>query len=344
MVDNTFNELFPTVVNSTLLQAVASEDLDSIPDEFTDEERFVVASVRATARRTDLALMCAFVYSEAPSNDTAAFGFKRIVHMQDGHGVIQGCIIVTNQDANNGMKRSAEDIAPENLMKEIEECGLGERCAMIWDPNARSATIYSGGVSDPDRHFRYVISSGDTNLTLEDVRIALDRTYNENLKNPSSHTIRLWSRKKLIDRAEDEIERHIKGQLTMFFAGHSRQIKILSQVNTDAGRADLIFLQKVAAVGQCMVGVLELKVLRGPAAADESHTEEGLRQGYYYREDLDLPFAILALFDVAVPPSDDLVALLANQLSEHVSKVVVIRYPIYDSPKNWRKAVASSPT
>ena len=93
---------------------------------------------------------------------------------------------------------------------------------------------------------------------------ALDLTYNENLKNPSAHTIRLWTKEGLISKAEDEIERHIKGQLTMFFLGHQRRVKILSQTNTNAGRADLIFLQNFSPVAPSMMGVLELKVLRGP--------------------------------------------------------------------------------
>ena len=84
------------------------------------------------------------------------------------------------------------------------------------------------------------------------------------------------------------------------------------------------------------MGVLELKVLRGPAAKDSEATTEGLSQGYYYRKDLGLPFATLALFDVANPPSDDAAPLLTGQSALHVAEVRVKRYPMYDSPKAWR--------
>jgi len=59
-----------------------------------------------------------------------------------------------------------------------------------------------------------------------------------------------------------------------------------------------------------MLGVLELKVLRGPAPEDKEATREGLSQAYFYRRDLELPFATLALFDVAEPPSNEVAPLL----------------------------------
>ena len=341
MADNSLEELSNDVLKRGLLRAVASENLDAIPDEFSDQDRFIVSGIRAAAGRADVPAMCAFVYSEAPSSETVQFGFVRIAHMQDGHGSIEGCIIATNQDANNGMRRPCKLRTPEEIMNELEELGFGERCTVIWDPSARVATTYPNGVSASDKNVRNVIDSSDADLSQDEVCIALDRTYNENLKNPSAHTIKLWSGNNLIHRAEDEIERHIKGQLTMFFAGHQRRIKILSQINTNAGRADLIFLQRLTARGPCMIGVLELKVLRGPEAKDKKDTEEGLSQGYYYRNDLNLPFAILALFDVAVPPSNNVAVLLDNQLPEHLESVRVSRYPIYNSPKAWRDAQGS---
>ena len=195
-----------------LLQAVASEDLDVIPDEFSDQKRFILSGIRAAARRADVSAMCAFVYSEAPSPETVQFEFSRIAHMQDGHGSIGGCIIATNQDANNGMYRSCQSCTPAEIMDEIEELGFGERCAVIWDPNVRAATIYPDGVLVSDSHVRNVIASRDADISQDEVCVALDHAYNENLNNPGGHTIRLWSsQNELIHRAEDEIERHLKG-------------------------------------------------------------------------------------------------------------------------------------
>ena len=87
-----------------------------------------------------------------------------------------------------------------------------------------------------------------------------------------------------------------------------------------------------------MMGVLELKVLRGPESKNKKDTEEGLSQGYYYRFDLGLPFATLALFDVDVPPLSEKEALLDGQDPKHVTEVQVRYYPIYNSPKAWRNA------
>jgi hypothetical protein len=85
-----------------------------------------------------------------------------------------------------------------------------------------------------------------------------------------------------------------------------------------------------------MVGVLELKVLRGPVNADYKIATEGLAQGYYYRRDLELPFATLALYDVNNPPTHDTGPLIQDQDSDHVAIVRVKRYPIYNSPQAWR--------
>ena len=338
MTDINLEDLSDDVFKRDLLRAVVSENIDAIPDEFSDQERFILGSIRAAAGRVDVSAMCAFFYSEASSPETAPFGFSRIAHMQDRHGRIGGCIIATNQDANNGMSRLCQSCTPAEIMNEIEGLGFGERCAVIWDPNVRAATIYPAGVSASDTHVRKTIASHDADLSQDDVCAALDQTYNENLKNPSAHTIKLWSKNELIERAEDEIERHIKGQLTMFFVGSQRLIKILSQTNTTAGRTDLIFLQKSPQGGPCMMGVLELKVLRGSEERNKRDTEEGLAQGYFYRFELWLPFATLALLMSLSPLRDDVKSLLEGQKSEHIAEVRVRRYPIYDTPKAWRDA------
>ena len=338
MGDEDLDQLSPDVLKAGLLRAVASENLDDIPDDLPERARFVVAGVRVVATRADLHKLCVFVYSEASRVDTEHLDFTRIAHMQDGHGEIDGCIVATNQDANNGMRRAGGLQAPDQVMKELEGLGFGGRCTMIWDPAVRVATIYPAGVSNFDNNSRHRITSTEADLTETEVSAALDQTYNENLKNPSAHTINIWKEGQLVERAEDEIERHIKGQLTMYFVGKARRVKILSQVNTDAGRTDLIFLQRVTELGPNMVGVVELKVLRGPEAKNKKDTEEGLSQGYFYRDDLGLPFAILAMFDVAKPPSDSLDNLLDGQCREHLDRVHVKRYPIYNTPKAWRDA------
>ena len=338
MNDSTPEQPLSDVLNIHLLRVVTDENFEDIPDEFSDEQRFIVASIRAVAKRTDVHSICAFVYSEAAASETRNFGFQRIAHMQDGYGNIGGNIIVTNQTANNGMYRPCQSNTPDNVMDELETLSFGERCTVIWDPIQRVATIYPLGVLNFDKYVRNTISYKDTDLNQGDILEALDLTYSSNLKNPSGHTIKMWSGNKLVERAEEELERHLKGQLTMYFAGHQRRIIIHVQTNTTAGRADLIFLQKLSTGGPNMAGVLELKVLRGPEGKDKKVTKEGLSQGFYYRNDLGLPFAILALYDVAESPSDNVNVLLDSQCQRHLEQVEVRRYPIYDSPKAWRDA------
>lgn len=336
MADGDLDQLGAEALNTQLLAAVASENLDTIPDDFSDIARFVIGSIRAAARRTDLQAMCAFVYSEAAGPETKAHGFARVAHMQDGHGAFGGSLVATNRDANNGMLRACSQVEPSAIMDEIDALGLSDRCAVIWDAAERVATIYPSGVANLDDHMRNVIGTSDADVTQDEVCAALDQIYNENLCNPSGKTAKLWVSGKLISAAEDELERHIKGQLTTFFAGHKRRVKILPQTSMTAGRADLIFLQRSTGTGPRMVGVLELKVLRGPALADHKAATEGLSQGYYYRRDLELPFATLALYDVNDPPTHDIDPLVQNQLAEHVAVVRVKRYPIYNSPQAWR--------
>ena len=296
----------------------------------------MINSIRAAARRSDLSAMCAFVYSEAPRPDTIELGFARIAHIQDGHGELAGYIVATNQDVHNGMSKLCSHASPNRIMEELEEFSLDDRYTVIWDPGTNVATIYPFGVASPDDYVRKPISVVDTDLTREEVNAALKIAYEENLKTPSAHTAKLWVKLTLVERAEDELERHIKGQLTAFFLGRQRPIKILNQTNTDVGRCDLLFMQRRPARGPTVMGVVELKVLRGPETKNNADTREGLSQGYQYRKDLGLPFAILALFDVAIPPSGDLAAVLSGQPSEHLETVLVVRFPIYNSPRAWR--------
>ena len=344
MADASANPTLPDRFRDELLALVATQDLDAIPDEVDPTERFVINSIRAATRRQDLSAMCAFVYSEAPRPDTIELGFTRIAHMQDGYGELAGYIVATNQDANNGMSRLCNQPLPDRIMEELEELSLHDRCTVIWDPDRSVATIYPFGVASPDVHVRKPVSVVDADLSRDEVKSALQITYEENLKTPSARTAKIWAKLTLVERAEDEFERHIKGQLTMFFLGRQRPIKILSQTHTDVGRCDLIFLQRRPTGGPTMMGVLELKVLRGPQANDTADTAEGLSQGYHYHRELGLPFAILALFDVSNSPTDDLTNVLASQPSEYVQAVLVVRLPIYKSPRAWRDSTVAPNT
>src|SRR5690349_19201473 len=105
MADDSFDRLPPKALNASILKAVASENIDTIPDDFSDSARFVLGSIRAVGRRTDLDAICAFVYSDAASPETNGRHFIRVAHMQDGYGAISGSLVVTNREANNGMTR-----------------------------------------------------------------------------------------------------------------------------------------------------------------------------------------------------------------------------------------------
>jgi hypothetical protein len=226
-------------------------------------------------------------------------------------------------------------------MDDLESMGFGSKWTLIWDGHNNAATFYPDGTTGDPEHTRYVIRPSAGTLTQDEVCEALNTAYNDNLKNPSAHTVRLWVKGQLVQTAEEEIERHLKGQLNLYFAAKSQRVKIIPQTNTNVGRTDLIFLQRPATGGSGgpqMVGVLELKVLRGPQKADWSVAQEGLSQGFYYRNDLQLPFATLALYDVGNPPSPDIAPLLANQDSKHASVVRARRFPIYQTAKEWRDA------
>lgn len=341
MVETLSDQLSSSALQETILDAVASESLNQIELEFDDHSRFVIAAVRAVARR-DNSGFCTLVYSEAPMPEGRPLGFDRISHMQDGHGKLTGSVILTSRDANNGACKPATENTIDGLMNELEQLGLTDRLTVIWDEAARIATVYPEGIGSETNHARFEVSSDDPEITQDDVCEALDKAYEDNLKNPSGGTAKLWTKGKLISRAEEEIEGHLKGQLAMYYAGQKRPVQVISQTNTNAGRTDLLLIQKPSSEAPPQLsGVVELKVLRGPESADWKSTQEGLSQGFHYCNSLGLPFATLALYDVAEPPSDDLQSLLKEQNEEYLAQVRTRRFPIYNSPKEWRKAQAA---
>ncbi|MDQ0466737.1 hypothetical protein QO010_004533 [Caulobacter ginsengisoli] len=338
MAETLAEQLNGSALKEMLLQAVAAEDLDHIPLDFDDQARFILSAVRAVAHREEACDLCALIYSDAPLADGAQGGFARIVHMQDGHGSMSGKMVLTGRDANNGSCHPLSDKTILAAIEQIEAAGFGSRATILWDGVARSATVYPEGVSGDAIHQRFLVPVSDDDLTQDDLCEVLNIAYDDNLKNPSGGTVNLWTKGKLVSKAEDEIEKVLKGQIGMYFLGKSRPVKVLRQTNTAAGRTDLILTQKPPSGGLRLVGVLELKVLRGPETADHAATEEGLSQGHFYREDIHVPFATLALYDVGNPPSGDTAPLLIGQNPDHLATVRVRRFPIYNSPSAWRKA------
>ncbi len=338
MDDPLSERLKGTALKEAVLGAVAADGLDRIPPDFDDTARFVICAVRAVATRPDARDLSLFVYSAAPLSDGKLHRFTRVMHMQDGLGEVAGMVILTGRDANNGAARAFEGRPLESLIDDLEEIGLDRRATVIWDPAARTATVYPDGTREDQVHVRFAVPAVAEDLTQDEVCVALDAAYNENLKNPSARTVRLWIKGKLVDTAEDEIERHIKGQMTVFFLGRRRPIRVLSQTNTAAGRTDLMFFQQEPPGGPRLCGVLELKVLRGPPAVDLEVTAEGLSQGYHYRAELELPFSTLALYDVTTAPSAETAPLLAAQNPDHLNMVRVRRFPLFSAPKAWRDA------
>lgn len=340
MAESLADKLTGSALKAALLQTVATEDLDQIPPDFDDQARFVICAVRAVARRIEQCQLCVFIYSEAPMAEGRPRGFTRIAHMQDGHGVVAGMTILTSRDANNGACKSLSNCTVVDLMNELEQLNFDTRIAVIWDGEARSATVYPEGIVNETNHIRFLVPHSDEELTQDDVCDALNTAYNDNLKNPSGHTAKLWCKGKLVSTAEDEIERHLKGQIALYFAGKARPVRVLSQTNTSAGRTDLILIQKPPCGGPRLSGVVELKVLRGPPGADRDATTEGLSQGFSYREEVGVPFSTLALYDVSETPNGDTGPLLSGQNPAHVAAVRVRRFAIYNSPKAWRDAGA----
>lgn len=338
MPETLAEQLHGSTLKDSILQYVAAEGFDEIEPDFNDHARFVIAAVRAVARRQNCGL-CVLIYSEAPMPEGKPLGFERISHMQEGHGEVAQSIVLTSRDANNGaaLKVSSPDL--EALLNCVDNVGFEKRISLIWDEAARVATVYPEGIENQTNHVRFTIPLNDVDLTQDDVCEVLNAAYDLNLKNPSGHTAHLWRKGVLVPSAEDEIERHLKGQMDMHFAGQNRPVRVHSQMNTGAGRTDLVLLQRAPTGGPPRaIGVVELKVLRGAEKADWDATKEGLSQGFYYKNDLHLPFATLALYDVKDQPSDDLGPLLKGQEPKHLAEVRVRLFPIYGSPKKWRDA------
>lgn len=338
MAETVVNKLTGSSLKSAVLAAVATEDIDHIPEDLDDDARFVICAVRAVAHRSETCPLCVFVFSSAPSAEGKPLGFARIAHMQEGHGDLTNMIVLTSRDANNGFSRAVAQPSVAEAMTELETLALDNRLTVFWDGVARVATVYPEGIAQETQHARFYVPQSDSDLTQSEVCAALDLAYDDNLKNPSGGTAHLWNKGKLVGTAEEEIERHLKGQLALYFAGQKRPIRLWRQTNTSAGRTDLIFIQKPAAGNPRLSGVLELKVLRGPQSTDWDVTKEGLSQGYHYRDTVQLPFATLALYDVNATPSDDVAPLLAGQDANHVAVVLTRRFPIFSSPKAWRDA------
>lgn len=341
MSDSLADQLLVSASKEVLLRAVAAEDMDHIPPEFDDPARFLICAIRAVAKRASPCDVCAFVYSDAPRTDGQEHGFVRIAHMQDGCGDLNNRIVLTSRDSNNGYERQATIGTIVGLFEEIEQLALDTRMTVIWDGQSRVATYYPAGLASDTIHTRFVIPCDEGDLSQDEVCTALDIIYRDNLSNPSGRTLKLWSQGKLIKAAEDEIERQIKGQMYTYFAGQSKPIKVLGQTHTTAGRYDLMLAQRQQNGKFQLLGVIELKVLRGPQNDDIKVTEAGLSQAYHYRNELELSFATLALFDVKADLSTDVEVLIRDQPLEHVAQVRVRHFPIYNSPKAWREAQAA---
>lgn len=338
MPDANETRLSHSSLKTHILEAVAVEDIDQIPPDFDDAARFVICAVRAIARRPVAAGLCCFVYSEAPLPDGKPHGFSRVAHMQDGHGDLDGSAVLTSRDANNGALRALENPTILRLMDLLEECGLRDRLTVFWDGGARSATVYPNGIADDLEYIRFVVPIANDDVTQDDVCEFLNLAYNDNLKNPSGHTIKLWRDSKLIVQAEDEIERHLRGQMAIHFAGRPKRVKVLHQMSTTAGRTDLVLVQIPPGKKPELLGVIELKVLRGPAGDDLKVVIKGLSQAFEYRDDIKMPFATLALYDVTANPTADMSAIEPSLDANQKNLVRIRRFPIFNSPEAWRQS------
>jgi hypothetical protein len=338
MTDSFEIDLEDSTLNASTLAEVVADKLDRIPTDFDDQSRFLLAATRAAATRAFGSGFCVFVYSECATNEAMGKDFQRVAHMQDGYGEIIDSMTLTNRDANNGMCRILNASDPAGIFSELEAAGFGAHCTVVWDATHRTASFYPDGVGDDSRMERFIVPA-DKELSQDEVCAVLDEAYEDNLKNPSGGTIRLWKKGDLVERAEEVIESHLRGQLSMYFRGQKRPVMVQAQIPTPAGRTDLMFLQRPLQGGAPTAqGVLELKVLRGPEKNDKNDTAEGLSQGYQYRSAFHLPFATLALFDVTKSPSNDPDPLLLGQKQLHLDHVRVRRFALFDSPKAWRDA------
>lgn len=338
MTENVEIDLDGSTLDASLLKSVVLKEIDQIPSDFDDQRRFLLAATRAAATRPYDKGFCIFIYSECAANEAGEQGFQRIAHIQDGYGELISNFVLTNRDANNGMRREFSATDPAEIFTELESTGFGGHCTVVWDASCRTASFYPNGVEDDSEMERFIVPA-DKELSQDEVCAVLDEAYRDNLNNPSGGTIKLWKKNSLIPRAEEVIESHLRGQISMFFRAQKRPIIVQAQVPTQAGRTDLMFLQRtLKGDGPTVQGVLELKVLRGPVSKDKKDTADGLKQGFEYRSAWECPFATLALFDVTQPPSDDLTLVLKGQPKKYLNEVRVRRFALYGSPAAWRNA------
>ena len=327
-----------TIVSNrvALMALVAAQDLNALPEDLPEESRFLVSSIRAVARRE--CEFTVFVASNAPAVEGEGLGCAKVFHMQDGYGDLNRALVLAARDVNNGTFKPLICSNAAEACVAIEALNLGDRNTVVWDGNHRVATHYPRGVGVADEHTRLLVPSGGGEITQDDVKAALDRLYNDDLKTPAGHTIKLWSDSGIVQRPEGEIERYLKVGLGSFFAGRERAVFLLAQTPTTAGRTDVILLQRSNSGGPQMSGVLELKAIQGGAAQDKAACFEGLSQGYWYRDELGLPFAFLVLYDINESPSHEVGPLLTGANTIHTAVVRVLRYPLYRSSRAWRDA------
>jgi hypothetical protein len=321
---------------AALMALVAAQDLNALPEDLPEESRFLLSSIRAVARRD--CEFTVFVASDAPWVEGENLGCAKLFHMQDGYGDLNRALVLAARDVNNGAFKPLTCSNAAEACVAIDALDFGDRNTVVWDGNHRVATHYPSGVGAAGEHTRLLVPSGGGELTQDEVKAALDRTYNDDLKTPAGHTIRLWTEAGLVQRPEGELERHLKVALGSFFAGRDRAVFLLAQTPTSAGRTDLILLQRSDSGGPQMSGVLELKAIQGGVTQDTAACTEGLSQGYWYRDELGLPFAILVLYDVNDNPSHDIAPLLVGASPTHTAVVRVLRYPLYPSSQAWRNA------
>jgi hypothetical protein len=327
----------PSKLREDTMRLVIANDIESIPEDLPDDRRFFVSAVRAAAYPGRAPSLDVFIYSEASRHD-AGTGATRASHMHDGHGEIAGRIVFCGRDVINGWSIPQPSTNLGEVFDAIEAAGFGERCAVVWDGVSRHATCYPEGLAKDDVSWTISVPTFSGTVTQDEICTVLNELYDDHMKTPSAHTVKIWTGGKLNHGLEDEIERHLKGGIQAYFSGRAMRVKILAQTNTSAGRTDLIILQRATVTsGPQIAGVLELKVLRG-GKADEDVTLSGLEQGHAYRSELELPFATLALYDVGGALTHDATALLAGAPPHLTAAVRVRRFPLYKSPSEWRKA------
>lgn len=272
---------------------------------------------------------------------------KRSPMLSNGQTKLNGRLWFVVPPVNSGQFIEMDADEDDEIIARIEELGLADHPAIIFEPRTSSPQIrfYVDGVND--------LEACSTANILEDISLdsiceAIDHIYHRLLKTPEAQNSegKLWEKSDKnwpVEKAELQIQNYLRTGLTMAFP-----TCIVREEQTDIpGRLDLEIEQQDFGVQGKFIrhAILELKVLRsfGSTGKSESNNKtlewikSGVEQAASYRRKRCALSCALCCFDMRV---DD----TGNDCFKHVQdqanqlEVRLERWYLYSTSKKYRAA------